>query len=106
MWLLMLGIWSVIVTMNGKFVSHLVMSTCRQSARVSDRMGNLPSKSNDDSLGRAVLPGLEWVSDTGISGSDSAARTYCWYFISDVPGPQVRSHTPLGVLVTSASSSL
>lgn len=53
--------------MSGKFVLQLAMSTCRQSARVSDKMEILPLKSKDEPLGRAVLPGLEWDSDTGIT---------------------------------------
>lgn len=61
-------------TMSGKYVLRLAMSTCRQSALVSDKMESFPLKSKDVSLDRAVLPGLEWDSDTGISsGSDSAA---------------------------------
>lgn len=61
-------------TMSGKYVLRLAMSTCRQSALVSDKMESFPLKSKDVSLGRAVLPGLEWDSDTGISsGPDSAA---------------------------------
>lgn len=59
--------------MSGKFVLQLVMSTCRQSVRVSDKMESLPLKSKDVSLGKAVPPDSEWGPDTGItSGSDVA----------------------------------
>lgn len=59
--------------MSGKFVLQPVMSTCQRSARVSDKMESLPLKSRDVTLGKAIPPGSEWGSDTGMtSGSDVA----------------------------------
>lgn len=61
--------------MSGKYGLRPAMSTCRQSARVLDKMGNFPLKSKDVRPGRAVLPGLERDSDTGIpSGTDAATN--------------------------------
>ena len=61
--------------MSGKYGLQLAKSTCRQSARVLEKMGSFPLKSKDVRPGRAVLPGLEWVSDTGTpSGTDAATN--------------------------------
>lgn len=63
--------------MSGKFDLRPVMSTCRQSARVSDKMESLPSTSKDVRLGKPVRRGSEWDSDTGItSGSDVSPTHY------------------------------